>query len=126
MLTSVNFIFEIICCRASLGLVASGMAFDWTDDDYVDLLPTGLLVPHYLIHCYLYYEAGASVISDSQFDGLARRLDLEWEDVKHRHKRLIDRAALGSGGAYLTRKLPCYVTASAESVLRLANHAHLV
>lgn len=97
------------------------MTFDWADEEYADLLPAGLLVPHYLIHCYLYYEAGASLIPDQQFDLLARRLNLEWDEAKHRHRRLIDRSALGSGGSYLTRKLPRCVVSCAEGLLRSAN-----
>jgi NAD-dependent DNA ligase len=75
---------------------------DFQDSDYLDLLPTGLLVPHYLIHCYLYYEASESVISDTVFDRLARRLYDEWEDAKgHPHAHLIDPNALRSGGNYI-------------------------
>ncbi len=76
------------------------------EEDYVDLLPSGLLVPHYLIHCYLYYEAAESVISDSQFDELARRLNAEWDSTEHPHKKLLDRSALTSGGSYLRKFYP--------------------
>ncbi len=98
-----------------------GMTIDWADEDYADLLPTGLLVPHYLIHCYLYYGVGESLISDRQFDLLARRLQSEWDEVKHPHRRLIDRSALSSGGSYLVKKLPLRVISSAEGLLRSAN-----
>lgn len=94
--------------------------FDWTDDDYADLLSAELLVPHYLIHCYLYYECGVSLISDHAFDMLAHRLQAEWGYAKHRHRRLIDRSALASGGSYLTRKLPTCVISAAESLRRFA------
>lgn len=86
------------------------------DEDYLDLLPSDLLVPHYLIHCYLYYELDAPLIPDRVFDALARRLDDEWREAKHRHRKLIDREALTSGGHYL--KYPTLVKQSARSLLR--------
>lgn len=92
--------------------------FDWADDEYADLLPAKLLVPHYLIHCYLYYECGVSIISDRSFDLLARRLQLEWDLANHRHRRMIERASLSSGGSYLVRKLPLCVISAAEGLRR--------
>jgi len=97
------------------------MAFDWQDEDYADLLPVGLLVPHYLIHCYLYYELGVSLVPDQSFDLLAQRLHGEWDAAKHRHQKLIDRSALSSGGSYLSRKLPLCVVSCAEGLKRSAN-----
>jgi hypothetical protein len=94
---------------------------DLNDDDYADLLPAGLLVPHYLIHCYLYYVCGTSLISDRAFDFLAKRLQAEWDLAEHPNRRLIDRAALSSGGHYLTKKLPLRVQSCAEALLRSAS-----
>lgn len=76
------------------------------DQDYVDLLPSSLLVPHYLMHSYLYYEEAAQVISDHSYDALAQRLLTEWDDVDHYHKELIDPEALKSGGSYLSGTYP--------------------
>lgn len=87
---------------------------DLLDPAYVDLLEPGLLVPHYLIHCHLYYGCSVSIISDEAFDELARRLDEEWDEVEHPHKKLIEREALGASGYYL--KLPRMVKASAWSL----------
>ncbi len=86
------------------------------DEDYLDLLTPELLVPHYLIHCYLYYEENAPLIPDRVFDALARLLDEEWDVVRHRHKKLIDRSALSSGGHYI--KYPTIVKQSARSLLQ--------
>ena len=86
---------------------------DFTDDDYVDLLTTEQLVSHYLIHCYLYYECAVSIIPDAAFDRLAQRLDADWTKVVHRHKKLIDRKALKSGGSYLVGKFPLIVRSTA-------------
>lgn len=92
-------------------------ADDMLDPDYVDLLPRGLLVPHYLIHCFLYYEENESLISDHQFDMLARRLWDEWDEVEHVHAYLIDPDALKSGGSYLSGTYPLRVKSSAASLL---------
>lgn len=74
---------------------------DLQDPFYVDGLDPALLVPHYLIHCYLYYEFCRALIEDSVFDALARRLADEWDGVDHPHKDLIDPDGLSSGGHYL-------------------------
>jgi hypothetical protein len=71
------------------------------DPFYVDGLEPDLLVPHYLVHCYLYYQVGRGLIRDDVFDALAARLADEWEDVEHPHKDLIDPAGLSSGGHYI-------------------------
>lgn len=92
-------------------------AQDMLDSDYVDLLPRDLLVPHYLIHCYLYYEQAESIISDHQFDMLARRLWEEWDEVEHVHAHLIDPNALLSGGSYLKGRYPLRVKSSAARLL---------
>ena len=89
---------------------------DLTDPDFVDLLPSGLLVPHYLIACYLYYEAASPILGDRQFDELAARLDREWAIVSHPNKRLIDRSALKSGGSYLRGKYPRRVRSAAAQL----------
>lgn len=94
------------------------MTWDFADEDYVDLLASELLVPHYLLHCCAYYDYSSNLITDRQFDTLARRLYDEWDLVKHRHKRLIDRDALLSGGSYI--KLPLIVRCSAARLLGVA------
>lgn len=82
-------------------------------EDYVELLPSSLLIPHYLIHCYLYYEEAAQVINDHQFDELAQRLVEEWDSLNHRHKELLDHGALKSGGSYLSGTYPRIVKETA-------------
>ena len=68
----------------------------------VDKIALGRLVALYLIHSYIYYELGASVISDQTYDAIALRLKKQWMFVKHPHKHLIDRKALTTSGFYLT------------------------
>lgn len=56
-----------------------------------------LLVPHFLIHSWLYYVADHPLIQDATFDHLVLQLDARWEVIEHRHKALIDRSLLKSG-----------------------------
>ena len=63
------------------------------------------LVPQYLMHSYLYYIEGVSVISDRSYDILCKRLMDEWDDVEHPHKHYVNYEALSSGtGFYLKRE----------------------
>lgn len=75
------------------------------DPGYVDFLEPELLVPHYLIHCYLYYHVCRAIIEDHVFDALQARLAEEWDEVDHQHKHLIDRDGLKSGGHYIQHPL---------------------
>lgn len=56
-----------------------------------------MLVPHFLIHSWLYYVADTPVIGDATFDALVQMLGDQWDAVEHRHKVLIDRSLLKSG-----------------------------
>lgn len=85
------------------------------DEFYLDYLEPELLVPHYLIHCWLYYQYGRPMIEDHVFDALARRLEQEWDQAKHLHRKYIERKALRSGGSYI--KPPIRVRAAAERFL---------
>ena len=87
----------------------------------VEDLDRNLLVPHYLIHCFIYYELGDSLITDNDFDELAKRLDNEWDSVKHFHKHLIDRDALQSGGSYLRSRYNNRIVYAALHMLRERN-----
>lgn len=55
------------------------------------------LVPHYLIHSFLYYKLETSVITDAAFDEMVSRLEAQWDSIEHRHKGLLDRSFLKSG-----------------------------
>lgn len=67
----------------------------------VSEVPAWLLVPHYLLHSALYYRLDTNILTDHEYDQLARRLYDEWDTVEHRHKYLIHREALKSGGSYI-------------------------
>lgn len=64
----------------------------------IDRLPRARLVPLYLMSCFLYYEQGNSVLSDAEFDRLARRLHAEWDLVVHQNKNLLTRAQVLTSG----------------------------
>lgn len=56
-----------------------------------------LLVPHFLIHSYLYYVMDSPIVTDATFDFMVKELGLRWEEVSHPHKTLIDRDMLKTG-----------------------------
>jgi hypothetical protein len=58
------------------------------------------LVPIYLMSSYLYYEQDDSVLDDTQFDYLCKKLYDNWDKVEHMHKPLIDKANLKAGSGY--------------------------
>ena len=59
-----------------------------------------LLVPYYLCYSYLYYEENKSLISDSEYDIICKRLHKNWDQVEHMHKHLIDKNSLLAGTGY--------------------------
>ena len=67
----------------------------------ISALPASLLIPHYLIHSYLYYRLDVNMLEDSEYDELARRVFNEWDGLDHLHKFLIHKDALLSGGSYI-------------------------
>lgn len=56
-----------------------------------------LLIPHYLIACFMYYVEDAPVLSDAVFDWLVSEVAARWESLQHRHKGLLDPSLLKSG-----------------------------
>lgn len=56
-----------------------------------------MLVPHFLIHSYLYYVEDNPIVSDACFDEIVQGLRANWKSLKHRHKALIDPSILKSG-----------------------------
>jgi len=59
-----------------------------------------MLVPYYLMHSYIYYHLGDSIISDYEYDDMCVQLKEKWKDIKHYHKNLVDISALGAGTGY--------------------------
>jgi len=56
-----------------------------------------LLIPHYLIACFMYYVEDAPVLSDEAFDELVSMIAERWDGLQHRHKGLLDPSLLKSG-----------------------------
>lgn len=77
-----------------------------------------LLVPHFLIHSWLYYVADHPIIQDATFDHLVAQLEARWDSIEHPHKALIDRSLLKSG-FYLA--YPSIVEHSAAALRRMLN-----
>ena len=59
-----------------------------------------MLVPYYLMHSYIYYQMGESIISDYDYDDMCTELRDKWESITHYHKHLVDVTALGAGTGY--------------------------
>lgn len=69
-----------------------------------------MLVPWFLMAAFAYEELDDPFLTDSGYDWICRELDARWDAIDHRHKHLIDRAALRTGTAsYLKGKLPLSV-----------------
>jgi NAD-dependent DNA ligase len=58
------------------------------------------LVPIFLMSSYLYYEQDKSVLDDTQFDYLCKKLYSNWDKVEHMHKHIITKADLAVGSGY--------------------------
>jgi len=58
------------------------------------------LVPIFLMSSCLYYEQDKSVLTDTEFDYLCKRLHDNWDKVEHMHKHLITKADLNVGSGY--------------------------
>ena len=66
------------------------------------------MVPWYLTASVFYYQYDQPIISDALFDKICKRLNTEWKNISHPHKRYITKARLseGSGFNIKFRKLP--------------------
>ena len=51
----------------------------------------------YLVHSYIYYHLDNSVITDSEYDEMAKYILEHWDDLEHPHKHLISKDALQAG-----------------------------
>jgi hypothetical protein len=72
-------------------------------DGYVKAIITSnpnMLIPHYLMHSYLYYVMDDPVVSDAMFDTICKRLLVELDGLSHRHKGLVDKDLLVAGSGF--------------------------
>lgn len=83
-------------------------------------LRDGQLIPYFLMASFLYYHHEISLMPDSEFDALCKRLLGCWRKVRHPHKRLVKRADLeaGSGYAIPLRKYPLMTKSAAFALAR--------
>ncbi len=56
-----------------------------------------LLVPHFLMHSWLYYVKDQPLVSDACFEEIVKGLESRWEQIAHVHKKLIDPGLLKTG-----------------------------
>lgn len=66
----------------------------------IETLHINRLVPFYLMSSYLYYKEDRQVLTDEDFDRLAKRLLDNWDKVEHMHKHLISKEDLQAGTGY--------------------------
>tara|TARA_R100001460_G_scaffold25725_5_gene51838 strand:+ start:2083 stop:2343 length:261 start_codon:yes stop_codon:yes gene_type:complete len=66
----------------------------------IETLHINRLVPFYLMSSYLYYKEDRQVLTDGDFDRLAKRLLDNWDSVEHMHKHLISKEDLQAGTGY--------------------------
>ena len=66
----------------------------------IETLHINRLVPFYLMSSYLYYKEDRQVLTDEDFDKLAKRLLDNWDKVEHMHKHLISKEDLQAGTGY--------------------------
>ncbi len=66
----------------------------------IETLHINRLVPFYLMSSYLYYKEDRQVLTDEDFDRLAKRLLDNWDNVEHMHKHLISKEDLQAGTGY--------------------------
>lgn len=56
-----------------------------------------LMVPWYLMASYAYYVESDPILTDHEFDELAKKLSENWDDISHFHKHLITKDDLNAG-----------------------------
>lgn len=64
-----------------------------------------LIIPWFLMASYLYYHENGSMFSDEYYDTLSRQLLLQWDQIEHSHKHLIDVGDLIAGSMYRLKEL---------------------
>lgn len=65
-----------------------------------------MLVPHYLMASYAYYEEDKPIYSDGYFDNMAKVLLKNYDSIEHIHKNHISKGDLEAGtflGKYPSR-----------------------
>lgn len=79
-----------------------------------------MLVPHYLMACFLYYVEDAPLLSDALFDDMSKELLARWDGIEHFHKHLISVDDLRAGTGYAIQ-YPARVRGAARALKRKFN-----
>ena len=77
-----------------------------------ELKPNQLLT-YYLTSSYLYYKEDTTVLTDTDYDLLCKRLLNEFDNVTHHHKSLVEKESLGAGTGYGLQEYPMRVVYAA-------------
>lgn len=78
-----------------------------------------MCVPYYLMASHLYYDKDKSLYSDGFYDWLCKHMLENWNDIKHVHKKLIDKESLKAGTGYHIKEYPNIVKQSAKEFLNI-------
>lgn len=78
---------------------------------------TSILIPWFLLLSYCYYERDLSLVTDSFFDEMCRRMLAEWPTLRHPDKHRISEEDLSAGTGYAV-KVPERAKGAAEEFLR--------
>jgi NAD-dependent DNA ligase len=63
---------------------------------------------------YLYYKKDKSVLSDTDYDVMCKRIISEWNTIKHPHKKFVKKEALVAGTGYHIKKYPTITMSAGE------------
>ena len=80
----------------------------------IDTIHPNRLISYYMMSSYLYNKKDKNVLSDADYDKMCKRILAEWKDIKHQHKRRVNRKALGAGTGYQIKNYPNIVMSAAE------------
>ena len=80
----------------------------------IDTIHPNRLISYYMMSSYLYYKKDKNVLSDGDYDKMCTRILTEWKDIKHQHKRRVNRKSLGAGTGYQIKNYPTIVMSAAE------------
>lgn len=87
-----------------------------TDCHFAIMENVNLTIPWYLSTSLAYYQYDVSLISDHIYDAMCKMIGLHWNEIKHRHKHLVDVEAATAGTGFYLREddLPLIVVSSTK------------
>ena len=56
-----------------------------------------MMVPYYLMASYAYYKEDDPIFTDAFYDTLAKNMLVQWDNITHYHKAVINKDALAAG-----------------------------